>query len=298
MQRVQAGLPVSQHGHQLAPGQTRLHQHQRALGKPHARPCQLQHCAVVVGPHLALHQDVGLLPCLAKMPLLPGRVVPLAQAGAPAQLIGGGGEPLPCQQGRARHHYVFQLPEGQRHQIVRHLIHGAQGDVILPLTHVDHGVGEVELHLDPRAELGEARQQLAHHGIPRADRAGEAQATTVLLGQGLDVLLHLTGKGKDLPRLHMEGSARLGQAESAGRALEQLGIEGGLQSADVAAQHPLAHPQCIGGGGETAPLHHLVETAQMGDLHPLAPIWKQWVYLKRFFSLFIQLSSTHPNQER
>ena len=138
---------------------------------------------------------------------------------------------------------------------------------MLTLAHVDHLIGEVELDRNPGAELGEASQQLAHHAIAGADRAGEAQPAAILLGQGLDILLRLASQREDLPRLQVEGGTRLGQAEPAGGALQQLGIERGLQRTDMTAQHPLAHPQRIGGGGETAPLYHFVKTGQMGDVH-------------------------------
>ncbi|MNP39410.1 hypothetical protein D3C76_1329850 [compost metagenome] len=171
------------------------------------------------------------------------------------------------------------------------MAHGTQGDVVLPLAHVDHGVGEVELDLHPGAALGEARQQLAHHAIAGADRTGETQAAAVFLGQGLDVLLRLLGQREDLPRLQIERLARLGQAEPAGGALQQLGVEGGLQRADVAAQHPLAHPQQVGRGGEAAAFDHLIEAGQVGDIHPFTPIWKQYVHIKRFFFSLVLLES-------
>ena len=221
----------------------------------------------MVGPHSPLHQDVRLLFPLAKVPLLPVRVVALQQAGAPPQLIGSGGDPLSRQQGGACHHHILEPAERQGHQVVGDQLHGPQSDVILPLAHVDHGIGEVELDLDTGAELGKTGEQLAHHAVPRTDRAGEAQAAAVLLGQGADPLLRLPGQGEDLAGLLVKHPPRLGQAESAGRALEQLGIEGGLQGADMATQHPLAHPQGIGSGGETAPLHHFIETGQVSDIH-------------------------------
>ena len=225
MKLMQTALPLVKHGHQLPRHQQRFHQHQRALGIAHTSARQLQHCAVVVGPHLALHQNVGLFPLMDKVPLLPGRIMPLQQAVATAQLIGSGRTPLPRHQCGARHHHILEPPQRQGHQIVRHLAHGAQGDVVFSLTHVDHLVGEIEFHLHSRAERGKAGQQFAHHAVAGTDRAGKAQATAILFGQRLNILLRLPSQREDLPRLLVEGLARLGQTEAAGGALQQLRIE-------------------------------------------------------------------------
>ena len=67
--------------------------------------------------------------------------------------------------------------------------------------------------------------------------------TAILLGQRLDILLRLARQREDLAGLLIEGPARFGEAESASGTLQQLGIEGRFQCADVTAQHPLAHPR-------------------------------------------------------
>ncbi len=69
------------------------------------------------------------------------------------------------------------------------------------------------------------------------------------------------------PRIAQQGLARVGQYHAAGRALEELGADFGLQGLDLAGEGGLGQVQALGGATQVAFFRYGYEIGEAAEVH-------------------------------
>ena len=162
--------------------------------------------------------------------------------------------------GCCRDHKRHRLQLAHDQIVISNAAH-PQSNVDAFFNHVDHPIVQVQAQGDRGVLLHELAQQLRQPGLQQPVGCGDAQAPA----RFASVVLQLGARG--INHLHQRRAAlkqqvaRIGQAHTAGAAVEQAHAEPGFEGGDVFADVGLGHIEDARGARETAALGNFLESA-------------------------------------